>query len=59
MSRTKLFRHAKELWYIENVPKEICHANARKWFKSVERLGDKWLFAKKFTTEELKAQRPQ
>lgn len=59
MTRVQLFRHAIKLWYINDVPREICHANARKWLKSVERLGDKWLFAKSYTTEELKAQRPQ
>lgn len=59
MSRVQLLRHAVKLWYIPNVPKEICHANARKWVKSVDRLGGKWLFAKNFTTAELKAQRPQ
>lgn len=59
MSRVQLLRHAVKLWYIPNVPKEICHANARKWVKSVDRLGDRWLFAKNFTCEELKAQRSQ
>jgi hypothetical protein len=47
MSRIQLLRHAIELWYIPNVPKELCHANARKWVRSVERLGDRWLLAKK------------
>lgn len=59
MSRIQLLRHAVRLWYVPYVPKEICHANARKWVKSVDRLGDKWLFAKSYTTEELKSQRPQ
>lgn len=47
MSRMQLLRHAVRLWYVPLVPKEICHANARKWIKSVEYLGDKWLLAKK------------
>ncbi len=59
MDRKKLIRHAFSLWYVKDVPKELCHANARKWVRSVERLGDKWLFAKIYTCAELKAQRPQ
>jgi hypothetical protein len=47
MSRIQLMRHAIELWYIPHVPKELCHANARKWVRSVERLGDRWLLARK------------
>lgn len=47
MTRIQLLRHAIELWYVPNVPKEICHANARKWVRSVEFLGDRWLLAKK------------
>lgn len=47
MSRIQLLRHAIELWYVPYVPKEICHANARKWIRSIDRLGDRWLLAKK------------
>ena len=47
MSRIQLMRHAIELWYIPNVPKELCHANARKWVAAVERLGSKWLLHEK------------
>lgn len=47
MSRTQLVKHALKLWNVPHVPKEINRANARKWIASVERLGDRWLLAKK------------
>lgn len=46
-NRIELLRHAVKLWNVPHVPKEINRANARKWVASVERLGDKWLLAKK------------
>lgn len=46
-NRIELLRHAVKLWSVPHVPKEINRANARKWVVSVERLGDKWLLAKK------------
>lgn len=55
MTRAQLVRHALKLWNVPYVSKEINRANARKWIFSVERLGDRWLFAKKYTREELKA----
>jgi len=55
MSRLQLVKHAIRLWKVTDVPREINKANTRKWIKSVERLGDRWLFAKKYTCEELKA----
>lgn len=55
MTRAQLVRHALKLWNVPYVSKEINRANARKWILSVERLGDRWLFAKKYTREELKA----
>lgn len=47
MSKTQLVKHALKLWNVPHVPKEINRANARKWIASVERLGDRWLLAKK------------
>lgn len=47
MSRMELLRHAVRLWNIPYVPRETNKANARKWIKAVERLGDRWLLARK------------
>lgn len=47
MNKTQLIKHALRLWNVPHVPKEINRANARKWIASVERLGDRWLLAKK------------
>jgi hypothetical protein len=47
MTRVQLIKHALKLWNVPHVPREINRANARKWVKSVERLGDRWLLAKK------------
>ena len=45
--KVSLLRHARELWSVPHVPKEVNRANARKWARSVYRLGDRWLLAKK------------
>ena len=47
MTRVQLIKHALKLWNVPHVPREINRANARKWVKSVERLGDRWLVATK------------
>ena len=47
MTRVQLIKHALKLWNVPNVPREINRANARKWVKSVEQLGDRWLLATK------------
>lgn len=47
MTKIQLIRHALKLWDVPNVPKEINRANARKWVVSVQRLGDRWLLARK------------
>lgn len=47
MTKIQLLRHAAKLWNVPHVPREINRANARKWIASVERLGEKWLLAKK------------
>jgi hypothetical protein len=47
MSKTQLVKHALKLWNVPHVSKEVNRANARKWIASVERLGDRWLLAKK------------
>lgn len=46
-NRIEFLRHAVKLWSVPHVSREINRANARKWIASVERLGDKWLLAKK------------
>jgi hypothetical protein len=47
MTKISLMRHAVKLWNVPHVPREINRSNARKWLAAVERLGDKWLLAKK------------
>lgn len=47
MSRIQLIKRAIRLWNVPNVPREINRANARKWVAAVERLGDRWLLARK------------
>lgn len=47
MSRLQLVKHALRLWNVPYVPRETNRANARKWIRSVQLLGDKWLLAKK------------
>ena len=46
MTKTQLLRHAVKLWQVPHVPRETNRANARKWVAAVERLGDKWVYAK-------------
>lgn len=46
MSKLQLVKRALRLWKVPHVDKRTNRANARKWIKSVERLGDKWLLAK-------------
>jgi hypothetical protein len=46
MTRFTLLRRAVRLWNVPYVPKEINRSNARKWLRSVELLGDRWLLAK-------------
>lgn len=43
---TKLLKHARELWSVKDVSRETNRANALKWSRSVNRLGDRWVFAK-------------
>lgn len=59
MSRLELIKHGLRLWKVPHVPRETNRANFRKWLKSVERLGERWLFHRSRTCDELKAQRPQ
>jgi len=47
MTKMQLARHAVQLWNVPNVPREINRSNARKWLRSVQLLGDKWLLMKK------------
>ena len=45
MTKMQLARHALRLWNVPHVPRELNRSNARKWIRSVERLGDRWLLA--------------
>lgn len=47
MSKVQLIKHALRLWNVPYVPRKTNRANARKWIRSVQLLGDKWLLAKK------------
>ena len=42
-----LMRHAHELWNSPLVPAEINKHNRKAWVRSVIRLGDRWLLARK------------
>jgi hypothetical protein len=45
MTKFQLAKHALRLWNVPHVPKEVNRSNARKWLRSVELLGDRWLLA--------------
>jgi hypothetical protein len=47
VSKLQLVKHALRLWKVPHVDKQTNRSNARKWLRSVELLGDKWLLAKK------------
>lgn len=47
MNTRDLVRLANKLWSSPTVPQEMNELNKRKWLASVQRLGDKWLLAKK------------
>jgi len=47
MSKLQLVKHALRLWKVPHVDKQTNRSNARKWLRSVELLGDRWLLAKK------------
>jgi hypothetical protein len=47
MSKLQLVKHALRLWNVPHVPREVNRSNARKWLRSVELLGERWLLAKK------------
>lgn len=45
MSKMQLAKHALRLWNVPHVPREVNRSNARRWLRSVELLGDRWLLA--------------
>lgn len=47
MSIRELVRHAHTLWDNPHVPEYIARHNRKAWVRSVVRLGDRWLLAKK------------
>jgi hypothetical protein len=53
MSKLQLVKHALRLWKVTDVDKKTNRANTRKWIKSVERLGDKWLVGRPRTKDQL------
>ena len=53
MTKMQLAKHALRLWKVPHVPKSINRSNARKWLRSVELLGDKWLVSQPRTKEQL------
>ena len=53
MTKSQLVRHALKLWKVPHVPKSTNRSNARKWIRSVELLGDKWLLGRPRTKEQL------
>jgi len=47
----KLIRRAVRLFRNELAPRHIRRANARKWLAAVEKLGDRWVYAKTIKLE--------
>jgi hypothetical protein len=47
VTKMQLAKRALKLWNVPHVPKSVNRSNARKWLRSVELLGEKWLLAKK------------
>jgi hypothetical protein len=47
VTKMQLAKHALRLWNVPHVPREVNRSNARKWLRSVELLGDRWLLMKK------------
>jgi len=45
VSKMQLAKHALRLWNVPHVPREVNRSNARRWLRSVELLGDRWLLA--------------
>ena len=43
--KTNMLKRARELWNVNDVPKEINRSNQRKWIRGLRIVGDKWLFA--------------
>lgn len=44
---TAILKRARELWAINDVPRDIARHNIRAWVKSVRLLGDRALLANK------------
>ena len=45
VTKMQLAKHALRLWNVRHVDKQTNRSNARKWLRSVELLGDRWLLA--------------
>jgi hypothetical protein len=46
VTKMQLAKHALRMWQVPDVDKQTNRANARKWIKAIERLGDRWVYAK-------------
>ena len=46
VAKMQLAKHALRMWDVPDVDKQTNRANARKWIKAIERLGDRWVYAK-------------
>ena len=49
---TAILKRARELWVINDVPRDIARHNIRAWVRSVRLLGDKSLLATKVDRKE-------
>ncbi|CAB4123455.1 hypothetical protein UFOVP43_36 [uncultured Caudovirales phage] len=49
---TIILKRARQLWCIQDVPREIQRHNLRAWVRSVRQLGDKSLLATKVERKE-------
>jgi len=49
---TSILKRARELWAINDVPRDIARHNIRAWVRSVRQLGDKHILAIKVTKKD-------
>jgi hypothetical protein len=49
---TAILKRARELWAINDVPRDIARYNIRAWVRSVRQLGEKHILAIKVTKKD-------
>lgn len=49
---TSILKRGRELWFIQDVPRDIQRHNLRAWVRSVRALGDKHILAIKITKKD-------